>query len=387
MMHRSRRSVPALLLLGGLAACAPHPGVRETPGEAPEAAENAVRLITSDIANFWRAYDAAAGKDSAGRVYALRTLYLRPGSPGLRDWARLRLADRGAVRERLAHAEWSAERVQAVMAHPVGTPARDSLERAMAPIVEHSAAEQLAATLDRYPRYYAAVRAATLSVDTAAQVTSAIRRGLARIRDLYPDAKFPDVYFLIGNLSTGGTVGPSGMLIGTEQQVSTPDTPRDELPAWAQTALPTGGTTRLAPLVLHEAVHTLQPGRRSRTLLEGVLAEGVPDLVSELVAGPWFADTERVRYGSRNERAVWLDFKDEMHTDSTIRSWLSNGNVPPPGNHGANNIGYWVGYRIAKAYYEKAADKRAAIRELILLPDPERILRESGYAAYAEALP
>jgi len=36
--------------------------------------------------------------------------------------------------------------------------------------------------------------------------------------------------------------------------------------------------------------------------------------------------------------------------------------------------------RIAGAYYARAADKRAAVRELLELRDPEAILRASGYA-------
>lgn len=87
------------------------------------------------------------------------------------------------------------------------------------------------------------------------------------------------------------------------------------------------------------------------------------------------------------ERAVWLDFRDEMATDSTIGTWMYNGRVPFPKNHGATDMGYWVGARIARSYYERATDKRAAVRELLFLPDPERLLAESGYAAYTEALP
>jgi hypothetical protein len=75
-----------------------------------------------------------------------------------------------------------------------------------------------------------------------------------------------------------------------------------------------------------------------------------------------------------------------MTTDSTIRTWMYNGLVPAPKNHGATDIGYWVGYRIARAYYQRAPDKRAALRELILLPDAGRVLRDSRYAEYAEAL-
>jgi len=39
-----------------------------------------------------------------------------------------------------------------------------------------------------------------------------------------------------------------------------------------------------------------------------------------------------------------------------------------------------VGYRIAAAYYARAADKRAAVRQLLELRDPVAVLRESGDA-------
>lgn len=41
--------------------------------------------------------------------------------------------------------------------------------------------------------------------------------------------------------------------------------------------------------------------------------------------------------------------------------------------------GYWVGMRIAEAYVARAADNRAAIRELIEFRDPAAILEASGY--------
>jgi hypothetical protein len=380
----------ALAAAGGaliVAACRGAPAPALTPPSPSQSASDSVRLVTTDIPAFWRAYDLAAGRDSAERVRIFREVYLRPGSPGLRDWARVRLADLNVVRARLIESGWAAERIDAWRRLPRGRPERDSLDRAMAPLVERSAAEELVSTLGTYPRYYAAVRATTLAVDTASAVTAEIRRGLRRLSELYPEAKYPSVYFLIGKLSTGGTVGASGMLIGTEQLSAGPDTPRDELPAWAQVATRTNSFAQLPGLVVHEAVHSLQPPRTSPTLLAQALREGIADFLAELAVGPWHAGSERQRYGRAHEREVWLDFKDEMDTDSTMRTWMYNGMVPAPKNHGATDIGYWVGYAIAKAYYERATDKQAAVRALIVLEDPKRVLDESGYAARAEALP
>lgn len=134
--------------------------------------------------------------------------------------------------------------------------------------------------------------------------------------ELYPPARFPDVYFLIGTLSTGGTGGPSGLLIGTEQYASGPDTPRDELPAWAQAATSANAFANTPGLVVHEAVHSLQRSCQGRnTLLRQALVEGIADFLTELALGSRNTTSPRERYGRANERSVWLDFKDEMATD------------------------------------------------------------------------
>lgn len=55
---------------------------------------DAARLITTDIVNFWRAMDRAAGKDSTALIQALREEYIGRASPGLRDFMNARLVDR-----------------------------------------------------------------------------------------------------------------------------------------------------------------------------------------------------------------------------------------------------------------------------------------------------
>ena len=343
---------------------------------AVQAPIDSVQIVTRDIPNFWRAYDLAAGKDSAERVRIFETVYLQPGSAGLRDWMRVRLMNRDTVRARLARAGWPKERLDSL---PL-----DSLKKVTAPFYERSAAEELLGTLGKYPRYYAAVRPTTLSVDTNSRITQGIRRGLQKLAALYPEARFPTIYFLIGTLSTGGTTAQSGMLMGTEQSASDPTTPLDELPDWAQKNLPTHTFASLVGLVVHEAVHTQQkpaPPGQPDNLLRHAMGEGIADFLAELAVGPWIANAPRQIYGRAHEHDVWVDFQNEMQGgDSTIRMWMYNGMVPPDKNHGAIDIGYWVGYRIAGAYYARAKDKRAAVRELLELRDPVAVLRESGYA-------
>src|SRR2546425_2956478 len=94
---------------------------------------DSVALVTRDIPNFWRAYDLAAGKDSAERTRVFRTVYLQAASPGLRDRMRVRLMNPDPVRARMIASGWATARL--------GSLNRASLERAIAPLAEHTAPE------------------------------------------------------------------------------------------------------------------------------------------------------------------------------------------------------------------------------------------------------
>src|SRR3989442_10655 len=54
----------------------------------------AVQLITSDIENFWKAYDAS---QAGNRAEAFQKLYLDPGSHGLKDFVKLRIQSAKAL--------------------------------------------------------------------------------------------------------------------------------------------------------------------------------------------------------------------------------------------------------------------------------------------------
>jgi len=83
----------------------------------------------------------------------------------------------------------------------------------------------------------------------------------------------------------------------------------------------------------------------------------------------------KYKYGYAHEHELWTEFAQQMRgTDRG--TWLY---TKPPGDR-PNDLGYFIGARIARAYYEKATDKRAALREIILAEDLDEILRRSGYS-------
>lgn len=284
------------------------------------------RVVTEDVERFWRAYDLAARRHTErSRAALFRREYVEPGSAGLLDFYRLKVGS----------------------------------------------AEQLAWFVGRHRRFYDGVRESTLR---AADAEPEIRAAFARFRELYPDAVFPDVYLVVGRMSSGGTVSPRGLLVGVEMHGAGPESRTDELHLGLRRLVTT--PEDLPATVVHELVHVQQPLPSDRTLLAAALREGGADFVAELVR-PRRTEPFYRTWGAAHEREVWETFAAEMHQPDR-RGWLGN-NATATESWPAD-LGYFVGHRIAEGYYERAADKRAALRALLRLDDPAAILRESGYA-------
>lgn len=344
------------------------------PAGAQATNPDSARLITRDISNFWRAIDHAAGKDTAALIASLRHDYLENPSPGLFDWIVNRLINQNAVGKVLEAKGWSRERSMGAMAASLGTPERAGFDTVVMPAILDNAARNLAYTYLARRRYYDGIRANTLAVDTARAIKDSIHAAFRRMSALYPDAKYADVYFLIGRMSSGGTTGRNALLIGTEMNGRDASTPIDELDAWHRAV--TGSIAGLPHIVAHEMIHTLQ-GKRAgpETLLRDALDEGSADFLSELVSGKRIANPAYA-YGDAHEAELWAKFK--THTDSSNTSdWLYQGDRTPPGVPA--DLGYWMGYKISKAYYDKSADKKAAVRAILLYTDASAFLRASGY--------
>jgi hypothetical protein len=101
----------------------------------------------------------AQTSDDPASVY--QTLYLDRASPGLQDFVRLRI----------------------------------------------ESADGLVRAIEQLPGYYATIEHSTLQV---ARMEPAIRAAFYALAYLFPEARFPDVYFVIGRLNSGGTVSQDG---------------------------------------------------------------------------------------------------------------------------------------------------------------------------------
>jgi hypothetical protein len=81
-------------------------------------------------------------------------------------------------------------------------------------------------------------------------------------------------------------------------------------------------------------------------------------------------------YALPREHDLWAEFKLAMHGTDTSQ-WLYNqGNAT---GERPGDLGYFIGYRIAEAFYERTSDKRLALRAIIEVADSDTFLAQSGY--------
>jgi hypothetical protein len=227
---------------------------------------------------------------------------------------------------------------------------------------------KLHAALKKYPRYYAAVRPHTLEVDKA---EAEVRAAMHAFKGLYDKALFPDIYFVIGGLSSGGTASADGLIIGTEIFSRAPGVPSDELSPGMAAA--SKSASYLPSIVVHELMH-FQQDNAGNTLLAGAIKEGAADFLMSLMVKGNF--NEHVYgYGYANEAQLKSEFAAVMD-GTAFDGWLYSGSKVADR---PNDLAYFMGFRICQAYYNKAADKRQAIVDILNVKDARKFLAASGY--------
>ncbi|MBI3410642.1 MAG: hypothetical protein HY040_20085 [Planctomycetes bacterium] len=283
----------------------------------PDAAE----LIVSDIDLFWKAYDGAKPENLVER---LREEYLKKGSVGLKEFMRVRIGS----------------------------------------------AENLAKTIEQHPKYYATLRDPSLKV---AAHKKAIRACLHKLKKLYEPAVFPNVYFVIGRMNSGGTLTDKGLLIGVEMYGLTKGTPMKEMDGWHKAVLKP--VEEIPYIVAHELIHYQQKFPISGVSLLGTaIAEGGADFVGELISGSMI-NAHLHKYGNPRERELWAEFKKQMD-GKDVSNWLFQGDRA---KDRPADLGYYVGYKICESFYKQAADKNEAIKAILEIRDFKDFLRSSKY--------
>jgi hypothetical protein len=284
------------------------------------------RFITSDIDRFWKAYDKLTTASPEERSAILKREYVDPGTIGLKDFAAS-----GRLR-----------------------------------------ADTLAKKIESHPLFFDKIRAPSLGLETQRPATI---DAFKKLKELYSPAIFPDVYLVIGQLSSGGTASSNGLLMGAEMFSRSPDVPTQELTDWEKGAIMP--IDDIPPLVAHEAVHFQQKFLSQDSLLCSCLKEGSADFIGKLSSGRLIARMEEThKWANARERELWDEFRKAMDGKDTSH-WLyakSGGKDRPV------DLGYWIGFKIAEAYYNNTADKKQAVRDMLIVFDCKAFLKNSRYA-------
>ncbi len=278
----------------------------------------ATEIVTADLDRFWVALDKA-GPDINPEV--MDDLYVKPGSKGIKGFTKGRI----------------------------------------------KSAEYLSDVIKSHTKYYHSIKSST---DSIAGMKDQIRQSLVKLKELYPNAIFPPVYFVIGALSSGGTSSRDGLIIGAEMYGRTSETPADELNEWLKSVIKP--VSEVPHIVAHELIH-FQQDYDGGTLLAASIKEGAADFIAELISGRHI--NQHVHdFANPIEKELWLEFKERMN-EKDYSGWLYSATNGRP-----NDLGYWMGYKISKAYYDQAPDKEKAIDDILHIKDFKAFLEKSGYA-------
>ena len=279
------------------------------------AAPTGPEVQIEDVYRFYKLYDATGGHPTADQ---LQHDYLDPGSDGLHNLAKARNVTGARIADNIAK--------------------RPEI---------YSGARQCMAALPR--------------------VRQRLGVALREFRRLYPEAGFPPVTIVVGRgkpLGIGSAA--TGLQIGIEVLCAV---------KWDDLNV----EERFVRVIVHEYIHVQQLPALSDdehpTLLERSLIEGGAEFGTELILGqPAEVTSPPMRAATLgHEKEIESAYvADEDNTD--LSKWLDNSTLEKLGD-----LGYWVGYRIVKSYYQHAADKRQALRDIIEITVPKSFLSKSGW--------
>jgi len=280
--------------------------------------ENEQYFVTTDIDNFWTAYDKIkTTNDSALQYKYLNNIFIKKGTPGL---------------------------------------------KAIMEVREYTSKSYIDA-INNYPLFWNSIRANTLKAkDFATEIALEVNK----IKNIYPDLKPAKTYFTIGALLTNGTTLDGQVLIGSEVALTDKKTITSEFPknlSHLRTFFDTDPINGVVFLNVHEYVHTQQKTTVANNLLGQCVLEGVAEFVAVTATGKP-SETPAMDYGKQHFDRVREVFTKQMFFNSFTGFWLySNAD----NEFKTRDLGYYVGYDICEKYYHKAKDKKQAIKEMIEL--------------------
>ncbi len=228
----------------------------------------------------------------------------------------------------------------------------DNASEGLKPFVGYLNADSLYQTVLRRKEDYLRSRPMIAEIDTKKKKVQA---AYAAMKYWYPEARFPPVYFVVGMFTSGGTASENGLVIGSEML---------------------NNLDGLNGLISHELIHYQQKISGDDNLLKQAIIEGSADFIGELISGEHI-NRVPFNYGNENESSLCKEFVSKMLKDD-YTDWLygTSGKDKRP-----NDLGYWIGYKITEAYFNRQQDKIKAIANILNINNPLNFTKESGYLA------
>jgi len=301
--------------------------------QSPKQSSN---IVTTDIANFWEAYDQiTATKDSILQYKYLDGLYFKKGTDGLNAIRRAR----------------------------------------------NYTAQEYIASINKYPEFWNSVKANTLNAN---QYSTELEKGILKLKEMYPNLRPAKIYFTIGALRSNGTTLDNSVLIGSELALANKETPSHEFPenlSHLRSFFDSEPSKHIVFLNIHEYLHTQQKETIGNTLLSQTVMEGVGEFLAEIALAQK-SPNPQIAFGFQHEESIKQAFEKEMFSPY-VYNWIMN---TTNNQFGMRDLGYFVGYAICKQYYAQFSDKKLAIKKMIELDynnenDLIKFVEKSGYFA------
>jgi len=285
---------------------------------------HSAKIYTSDISNFYKAFDLAIN-DSVNAKRIFKREYFSKGTKGLKDFYKTKIKD----------------------------------------------VDKFAKFVIRHRGFYKSIRNDISNID---DLKKQIYLNFESFKSIYPNAVFPDVYFVIGKFNSNGTISKRGLLIGTEILCRTANTDTEN---WNKNILRMSMLREHIPItVSHELVHFNQSKMEDGdTLLSKSIREGSAEFIAELISGETDGDYSEF---NGEEIKIWNDFRNDKNKSvwNTWDSWQKASNRRP------KNAGYWTGYLICKAYYKQVRNKEKAIKDILSIQDYNDFCEKSKVEEY-----
>jgi uncharacterized protein YjaZ len=230
--------------------------------------------------------------------------------------------------------------------------------------MRNTTGERIAQAIEKQPEIYVKARQCAKVLPA---VKSRLASALAQLKQIYPEAVLSPVTLGVGRGKPVGTADRNGVMIGQESLCAVADFMNPDV------------EDRFVYVIAHEYAHVQQSQFREEDLegnvLINTLLEGGAEFIGELISGSVsYKHLPPAVIG--REKEFETAFLADLDKPAMGSAWLYN--HPGTTDHPAD-LGYWIGYRITKAYYLNARDKRQALRDIIELRDPKAILDRSGW--------